>query len=87
MSLRAPGDETANNQVSMVVMTLATDVADPLVRLQRIAAASANTKGLVGRVKAAIATDSRMLAAPWLMSGLASLSTRSRSRRTAWRST
>jgi diacylglycerol O-acyltransferase / wax synthase len=78
VSLRAAGDESANNQVSMVLMTLATDVADPLERLKKIAAASANTKAMVGRVKAAIPTDFPMLAAPWLMSGLASLYGRSR---------
>lgn len=78
VSLRAAGDESANNQVSMVTMTLATDVADPLQRLKAIAAASANTKKLMGRVKAAIPTDFPMLAAPWLMSGLASLYGRSR---------
>jgi hypothetical protein len=78
VSLRAAGDESANNQVSMVLMTLATDVADPLQRLKTIAAASANTKAMIGRVKAAIPTDFPMLAAPWLMSGLASLYGRSR---------
>ena len=78
VSLRAAGDETANNQVGMVVMTLATDVADPIERLKKIAEASRNTKTMVGRVKAAIPTDFPMLAAPWLMSGLASLYGRSR---------
>ena len=78
ISLRAAGDETANNQVSMVVMTLATDIADPLQRLKKIAEASVNTKAMVGRLKAAIPTDFPMLAAPWLMSGLASLYGRSR---------
>ncbi len=78
VSLRAAGDETANNQVSMVIMTLATDVADPIERLKKIAAASSSTKAMVGRVKSAIPTDFPMLAAPWLMSGLASLYGRSR---------
>ena len=78
VSLRAAGDESANNQVSMVLMTLATDVADPLERLRAIAEASSTTKAMMGRVKAAIPTDFPMLAAPWLMSGLASLYGRSR---------
>jgi WS/DGAT/MGAT family acyltransferase len=78
VSLRATGDESANNQVSGVVMTLATDVADPLQRLKKIAEGSANVKAMIGRVKAAIPTDFPMLAAPWLMSGLASLYGRSR---------
>ena len=78
VSLRAAGDESANNQVSMVLMTLATDVADPLQRLKKIAEASSNTKAMMGQMKAAIPTDFPMLAAPWLMSGLASLFGRSR---------
>jgi WS/DGAT/MGAT family acyltransferase len=78
VSLRAAGDESANNQVSMVTMTLATDVADPMQRLQTIAAGSSGTKARIGRVKAAIPTDFPMLAAPWLMSGAASLYGRSR---------
>jgi len=78
ISLRAAGDDTANNQVSMVTMTLATDVRDPIERLKAIAEASRNTKAMVGRIKAAIPIDFPMLAAPWLMSGLASLYGRSR---------
>jgi diacylglycerol O-acyltransferase / wax synthase len=78
VSLRAAGDESANNQVSMVTMTLATDVADPMQRLKTIAAGSSETKARMGRVKTAIPTDFPMLAAPWLMSGLASLFGRSR---------
>ncbi len=78
VSLRAEGDDSANNQVSMVTMTLATDVADPLQRLQAIAAGSRHTKSMLSRVKSAIPTDFPMLAAPWLMSGLASLYGRSR---------
>ncbi len=78
VSLRAAGDESANNQVSMVLMTLATDVADPLQRLKKIAEASTHTKAMMGQMKAAIPTDFPMLAAPWLMSGLASLFGRSR---------
>ena len=78
VSLRAAGDETANNQVSGVTITLATDVADPLQRLKVIAESSGRAKALIGRMKAAIPTDFPMLAAPWLMSGLASLYGRSR---------
>lgn len=78
VSLRATGDESANNQVSMVTMSLASDVADPLQRLRAIAVSSGNAKALLGRVKAAIPTDFPMLAAPWLLSGLASLYGRSR---------
>lgn len=78
VSLRAAGDESANNQVSMLAMTLATDIADPLERLLAIHAASDANKQMMGRVKAAIPNDFPMLGAPWLVSGLASLWGRSR---------
>ncbi len=78
VSLREAGDETANNQVSMVIMSLATDIKDPLERLRKINESSTSSKAMMGRVRAAIPTDFPMLAAPWLMSGLASLFGRSR---------
>lgn len=78
VSLRAEGDSSNNNQVSMVTMGLATDVKDPLERIRAIHAASANTKEMMSRFKAAIPTDFPLPAAPWLMSALASLFSRSR---------
>ncbi|OYU41806.1 MAG: wax ester/triacylglycerol synthase family O-acyltransferase, partial [Burkholderiales bacterium PBB4] len=68
VSLRQEGDTTSNNQVSMVTMNLATDIKDPLERLMKIHADSANTKEMMGRFKAAIPTDFPLPAAPWLMS-------------------
>jgi WS/DGAT/MGAT family acyltransferase len=78
VSLRAEGDTTSNNQVSMVTMSLATDVKDPLERLRKINALSASTKAKMSRFKAAIPTDFPLPAAPWLMSAVASLFSRSR---------
>lgn len=78
VSLRPAGDSTANNQVSMMTMTLGTDIADPVERLRAIHAASDANKLMMGRVKTAIPTDFPMLGAPWLISGLASLVGRSR---------
>jgi WS/DGAT/MGAT family acyltransferase len=78
VSLRAADDATANNQVSMMRMTLATDIADPLKRLQAIHAASNISKGQMEKIKGVMPTDFPMLAAPWLISGLASLFGRSR---------
>ncbi|MFS6779595.1 WS/DGAT domain-containing protein, partial [Staphylococcus aureus] len=46
--------------------------------LLKIHTSSANTKAMVSRFKSAIPTDFPMLAAPWLMSGLASMFGRSR---------
>ena len=78
VTLREPGDTTSNNQVSMTVMTLATDVADPIDRIKAIAESSAAAKSLMGSIKAAIPTDFPSFGAPWLMSGLASMYGRSR---------
>ena len=69
---------TANNQVSMVTMNLATDIKDPLQRLHKIHESSANAKVMMGRFKNAIPMDFPLPAAPWLMSALASLFSRSR---------
>ena len=78
VSLRAEGDGTANNQVSMMRLTLATDVADPLKRLHAIHTASNSAKAKLEKVKGALPMDFPMLAAPWLISGMASLFGRSR---------
>ncbi len=78
VSLRAAGDSSANNQVSMVTNTLATDIKDPVARLHAIHTAANANKAMMGRVKTAIPTDFPMLGAPWLVSGLASLFGRSR---------
>jgi diacylglycerol O-acyltransferase / wax synthase len=78
VSLREAGDSSANNQVSMVLNTLATDIKDPVERLRAIHTASNANKAMMGRVKTAIPTDFPMLGAPWLVSGLASLFGRSR---------
>ena len=78
VSLRSAGDASANNQVSIMTNTLATDIRDPVKRLQAIHAAANANKAVMGRVKTAIPTDFPLLGAPWLISGLASLFGRSR---------
>jgi diacylglycerol O-acyltransferase len=62
----------------MMLVTLASDVKDPLERLRAIGAASKKTKALMGAASAALPLDFPLLGAPWLMSGLASLYGRSR---------
>jgi diacylglycerol O-acyltransferase len=62
----------------MVTMSLATDVSDRFERIQKIRESSVNTKLMMGRFKAAIPTDFPLPAAPWLMSAVASLFSRSR---------
>ena len=77
VSLREQGNTDANNQVSMTVMTLATDIKDPIERLKVIHESSAAAKTLMGNFKAAIPTDFPSFGAPWLISGLASMYGRS----------
>jgi WS/DGAT/MGAT family acyltransferase len=68
-SLRAPGDTTQANLVTMMLVSLATNVKDPRKRLATIAAASARAKALVGGgMKGLIPTDLPSLGLPWLMS-------------------
>jgi diacylglycerol O-acyltransferase len=78
VSLRTEGDTSANNQVSMVAMNLATDIKDPLARIRKIHELSANTKAQMGLYTAASPTDFPLLLAPWLMSAVSSLFSRSR---------
>lgn len=70
VSLRAPGDTTQANYVSMMLVSLATQVADPVKRMAAIAAASTRAKMLTGSMKGAIPTDMPSLGIPWLMATL-----------------
>jgi diacylglycerol O-acyltransferase / wax synthase len=78
VSLRPEGNTESNNQVSMMLVSLATDIEDPLERLKTINASSTSSKQLSGNLKAVIPTDYPSFGAPWLMSGLATLWGRSR---------
>ncbi len=67
VSLRAPGDTTQANYVSMMLVGLATHIADPAKRMAAIVAASTRAKMLTGSMKGAIPTDLPSLGVPWLM--------------------
>jgi WS/DGAT/MGAT family acyltransferase len=69
-SLRAPGDMSRANDVTMMLVALATNVADPLKRLEAIKASSVRAKTLTGGMKGAMATDLPSLGVPWLMATL-----------------
>ncbi len=64
VSLRAAGDASVNNQVSMVQCALRTDIADPVERLAAIAAATGSLKRQVASVRGWIPTDFPGLGAP-----------------------
>jgi WS/DGAT/MGAT family acyltransferase len=78
VSLREAGNTDPNNQVSMMMVSLATTIDDPIERLMAINASANVGKKLQGNVKGAMPTDFPSLGVPWLMSGLVSLYGRSR---------
>jgi len=77
VSLRAEGDTSMNNQVTMSLVDLATNEDDPLKRLKLIQLSTRSMKNQMGAFGSLIPTDFPSLGAPWLLSGLASLYGRS----------
>ena len=73
VSLREAGNTDMNNQATVMLVSLATDIADPLERLKAIHASSVDSKQFTGNIKAAIPMDYPSFGAPWLVSGMASL--------------
>ena len=73
VSLRELGDESMNNQVTMMLCSLATDIADPIARLKAINGSSAAAKAMLGSVKGAIFQDYAFLGAPLLLHSMMSL--------------
>ena len=67
-SLRVPGDTSQSNQVTMMLISMATNIADPKKRLAAIIAASTKAKSLTGSMKNMIPMDLPSLGIPWLMS-------------------
>jgi WS/DGAT/MGAT family acyltransferase len=67
-SLRLPGDTAHGNQVTMMLVNMATNIADPKKRLAAIVASSAKAKAITGGMKSIIPTDMPSLGIPWLMS-------------------
>jgi len=78
ISLRASGDTSSDNQASMTVIPLGTQIADPMKRLLFVKAASAAMKSTIGSVKSLMPTDFPSLGVPWLMSTMTSLYTRAK---------
>jgi diacylglycerol O-acyltransferase len=69
-SLRAPGDTTRSNDVTMMLVGLATDEPDPLKRLEAIKASSTRAKALAGSLQGAGVPDLPTLGIPWLMAAI-----------------
>ncbi len=77
VSLRTADDASMNNQVSMIRVDLATDLADPAARFKAIHASSEAAKAVVSELKPVLGANVPITGAPWLMTGLASLYGRS----------
>jgi WS/DGAT/MGAT family acyltransferase len=78
ISLREPGNTEMRTQAMLSLVSLATNVADPVKRLQAIRDSSGATKAVARRAKSVIPTDIPLLGVPWLLGALASLYGRSR---------
>jgi diacylglycerol O-acyltransferase / wax synthase len=81
VSLRSEPHQGAGeieNQSSMVLTTLASDIADPLKRLRTIIEGTQRAKQLSTAMKTGMPTDIPSLGIPWLMTGLTKLYTGSK---------
>jgi WS/DGAT/MGAT family acyltransferase len=78
VSLREKGNTEMNTQASMMRVSLASTVADPLARLQAIRQSSLAAKAMTASMKSVMPMDFPSFGAPWLIGGMASLYSRSR---------
>ena len=73
ISLRASGNTDFTTQATLSLVSLATNIADPLRRLRAIRDASGAMKSVARRAQSVIPTDFPSIGVPWLVGGLASL--------------
>ncbi len=73
VSLRAKGNTSADNQASMTLISLGTQIADPQRRLAHIKAATRSMKSTLAGVKSVLPTDFPSIGVPWLMSAATAL--------------
>ncbi len=78
VSLRESGNTDMNTQASMMRISLASTIDDPLDRLWAIRSASGSAKATTSGMKSVLPTDFPSLGAPWIVSSLASLYGRSK---------
>jgi WS/DGAT/MGAT family acyltransferase len=67
ISLREPGDTRQNNQVSGMLCSIATDIADPVERLKAILKSSSESKQIAGTFRDAVPQDFAFVGAPILL--------------------
>lgn len=73
VSLRQPGDTSTNNQVTMMLVSLATGEADPVKRLLEIGRSARQAKGLVADVAGSYDADVALPGLPGMMTATARL--------------
>ncbi len=73
ISLRAAGDTSSDNQASMSLISLGTNIADAGQRLAHVKAAAAAMKRTMGSVKSVLPTDFPSLGVPWLIEAATAL--------------
>jgi diacylglycerol O-acyltransferase len=73
ITLRDKGDTTADNQASMSLISLGTNIADPRKRLAHVQAATAAMKSTMGSLKSILPTDYPSLGVPWLIEAATAL--------------
>ena len=78
ISLRAKGDMASDNQASMSLVSLGTNIADPRRSLAHVKSATAAMKSTMGSLKTVLPTDFPSLGLPWLMAAATALYARAR---------
>jgi len=78
VSLREDGDQKLNNQVSMMLVKLASEENDLAARMKAIVKASGRMKQTAANLKSVLPTEFPSLGLPWLMSALVALYGRAR---------
>jgi len=73
VSLREKGNTNSDNQASMTLVSLGTNVADPMRRLAHIKAATKSMKSTLSGVKNILPTDFPSIGVPWLMEAATAL--------------
>ncbi|MDP3084143.1 MAG: wax ester/triacylglycerol synthase family O-acyltransferase [Rubrivivax sp.] len=73
ITLRAQGDTRADNQASMSLVSLGTNIADTRRRLQHVQAANRAMKSTMGGLKSVLPADYPSLGVPWLLEAAAAL--------------
>jgi diacylglycerol O-acyltransferase / wax synthase len=67
VSMRATGDASSNNQVTMSAVSLGTHLADPRKRFAHVLEAAANMKAGLTTLKSLMPTDFPSIGLPWLV--------------------